>query len=86
MSDHRKNELSDTEIEAKIAERATRARRDSITTIGGIVGGVSGIAFAFVALIKFESVMLSSLGFVMMCVGFGLAIPAEIARLLTFRK
>jgi len=86
MNDHRKNELSDTEIEAKIAERATKARRDSITTIGGIVGGLSGIAFAFVALLKFESVILSTLGFVAMCVGFGLAIPAEVARLLTFRK
>jgi hypothetical protein len=71
----RKNELTPAEAKAK-------ARARWIRSVGGVVGGIGGIVFAFIALLKFENSVLSTLGFVVMGVGFGIADPSQIAKML----
>lgn len=84
MPDHRQPAaaLTDTEIDAKIAERKAKEKRAWITSVGGLVGGVGGLIFAFVALMQFESTMLSVVGFVVMGVSFGLVSPDQIMKMI----
>ncbi len=76
--DNRKQELSDSEVRAKIEERAATARTAWLRTVGGGFGGTLGAIFAFVALLKFESVALSLMGFVVMGLGYAIVSPEQV--------
>ncbi len=82
-----RKELTESEVRAKIAEREARARTAWLTSVGGIVGAAAGVLFAFVALIKFESVALSVIGFLVMGVFLGAVSPEQVInRLPSFKK
>jgi len=79
--------ISKDQVKEKIAEREAKARTQWLTSVGGLVGGISGVTFAFVALLKFESVMLSVVGFLVMGVSLGVVTPEQvISRLPSFKK
>lgn len=78
MTDHRTQELTEAEVRAKIDERAAKARLTRLRTVGGGVGGTVGAVFAFVALLKFESITLSLMGFVVMGLGYAIVSPEQI--------
>ena len=84
--EHRKKELTETEIAAKIAERANEARKVWLNTIFGLVGGTLGAIFSFAALLKFQNVPLSILGFVVMGAGYAIVTPAQVMKLASLRK
>jgi len=75
------------QAQKKIAEREAKARSQWRVSIGGLVGGISGVTFAFVALLRFESVMLSVVGFLVMGVSLGMVNPEQVmSRLPSFKK
>ena len=76
--DNRKKELSEAEVKAKVEGREAKARAAWLRTVGGFVGGTAGGVFAFVALLKFESVMLSAMGFLVMGLGFAIVSPEQV--------
>lgn len=84
MPDHRQPEvdLTEAEIDSKIAARKAKEKRAWITTVGGVLGGVGGLTFAFVALLKFENTMLSVVGFVVMGIAFGLVSPDQLMKMM----
>ena len=63
-------------------QRTINERRIWVTTIGGIVCGLAGLAFAFIALLRFENVTMSVLGFLVSAVGFGVMTPTEVIKYL----
>lgn len=82
MADDRNGEarpLSERDVSRKVFFRKTQ-------TIGGFLVGIAAVVFAFVALLKFESVPLSILGWIVACLAFGLAHPDQVALLLSFRR
>lgn len=85
-ADHRTEELTEAEVDSKIAERAAKEKRAWITSVGGLVGGISGVIFAFVSLLRFENVMLSIVGFLVMGVSLGVVSPDQVLKMLPFRK
>lgn len=68
------------------AEVRTRVLRRKIQTWGGLLVGLGGIGFAFTALLMFESVPLSTLGWGVTCVGFGLMYPDQVLRMMGVGK
>jgi hypothetical protein len=80
MSERRVN-LSEEDIKAKIRERNAKLAQQRASTIGGLIAGIAGIVFAFVALLVFESITFSSLGFAVMGLGFGLVTPEQLRHL-----
>lgn len=76
--DNRKKELSEAEVKAKVEEREAKARAAWLRTVGGGVGGTAGGVFAFIALIRFESMTLSLVGFLVMGLGFAIISPEQV--------
>ncbi len=66
-----KKAMTDAEIDAKVATR----RRG---TWGGLLLGIGGFVFAVVAMWKFQSLGLSTLGFGASMIAFGLVDPAQV--------
>ena len=86
-ADHRRAELTEAEVELKVAERAAKEKKAWHTSVGGIVGGIAGVTFAFVALLRFESATLSVVGFLVMGVSLGMVSPEQVmSRLPSFKK
>lgn len=80
--DRRNNdELSEDEVQVKIAERHAKAKRHRNQTIGGYVVGFTGLVFAFVTALYLDNTLMATLGFVMSLVGFGLASIKQVAEI-----
>ena len=78
LYDRAGNELTDGEIQAKIEERNAKARSIRLRSYGGAFGGTVGAAFAFVALIMFESTVLAGMGFIVMGLGYAIVSPEDV--------
>lgn len=78
LPDRRKNiELSDDEVQMRIAERHEIARRSKNQTIGGLILGVVGVAIAAYSGLITGAIWMTILGFVMALIGFGFSSPKE---------
>jgi hypothetical protein len=76
------NELSESEIRAKVAQRQSKAKRTRNQRIGGYVVGFSGLIFAFVTALILDNTLMAFLGFSMSLVGFGVASLDQVVKLI----
>ncbi len=80
LPDRRKNiELTDGEVQDKIAKRDAQRKRAKIQTISGIGLGVVGLAIAASAGLLSENIWMTIVGVVMALIGFGFTSPKEAA-------
>jgi hypothetical protein len=80
LPDRRKNvELSEGEVQDKIAKRDAARKRSKIQTVSGIGLGVVGLTIAASAGLLSENIWLTIVGVVMALIGFGFTSPKEAA-------
>lgn len=70
------------EVEVRIAQRHSKAKRTQATRIGGYVVGFTGLIFAFVTALVLDNTLMAFLGFAMSLVGFGVASLDQVVKLI----
>ncbi len=88
MSDERKNDLSESEIAVRVAEREAAIdriqqteQRERTQTVGGALGGTAGLIVGLIAALMLENIAVATLGFAVMAIGYGLVTPAQLVKL-----
>lgn len=81
--DDRRESTDATEVADVIAKREARERNTWLATLAGIVGSVSGIGFAFVALLMFQNTDAAIIGFILFGISAGIVTPGQITKLVS---
>jgi len=81
--DSRNNdELSESQVRAKVAERQRKAKKTRTQRIGGYLVGFTGLIFAFTTALILDNTLMAALGFTMSLVGFGIASLDQVVKLI----